>query len=114
MMRLLPNTAFLLQGQPDIGTIEIGVIVQHPGYGNGLWFVGPSVHQSRLMVLIPMPTNTPTVSYVFLVVSDVNDEGNEHIDNIAMRGRKAKVPNAFFAGRMRYSGQTLSRTSTEK
>jgi hypothetical protein len=37
------NTAFLLQGGPDIGMPEGGVIVEHPGFGNGPGFVGPSV-----------------------------------------------------------------------
>jgi hypothetical protein len=37
------NTAFLLQGGPDIGMPEGGVIVEHPGFGSGPGFVGPSV-----------------------------------------------------------------------
>jgi hypothetical protein len=37
------NTAFLLQSAPNTGTTEGGVIVLHPGFGNGPGFVGPTV-----------------------------------------------------------------------
>jgi hypothetical protein len=76
------NTAFLLQSGPDIGTPEGGVIVLHPGFGNGPGFVGPSVTaygahaNGNFLDMTKYPNGVLRIQVVF-DANNANDNGKK-------------------------------------
>lgn len=74
------NTAFLLQSGPNTGSTESGLIVLHPGFGNGPGFVGPSVTAygahtyGNFLDMSKYPDGVLRIQVVFDVNSNNNDK----------------------------------------